>query len=108
MKYREHNQMDRASLGRRHDAFAAEIFESKTLPTNQYDRHLAVVATKIRNLVVSVEVKNCYDISVHCCEQVSSIAELDFSALLDGNFMASPDVIHQEVHQPKLVGEAHH
>lgn len=69
--------------------------------------HLAVMATKVRQLVVRVEVKNGNDVSIHCRKHTPSVAKLNLAALLDRNFVACPHVVHQEIHQAELVGEAH-
>lgn len=72
----------------------------------QLKKYLAVVSAKISELVVRVKVKHSDDVSIHRCEHAPSVAELDLPALLDGNLMARPHVIHQQVHHTDFVRKA--
>ena len=69
--------------------------------------HLAAVPAAVAHVLAGVHVIHLDHRAVHRGEVFAAVAERALAAALDAELAVRPDVVHEQVAQPELVGESH-
>mmetsp|Transcript_127451 Transcript_127451/g.360643 ORF Transcript_127451/g.360643 Transcript_127451/m.360643 type:complete len:789 (+) Transcript_127451:685-3051(+) len=69
--------------------------------------HLRLVPPQVAHHLAGVGLVDLDRVGVHGREELPAVAEAALAARLDGDLLVGAHVLHEEVHEPELVGEAH-
>mmetsp|Transcript_49926 Transcript_49926/g.79724 ORF Transcript_49926/g.79724 Transcript_49926/m.79724 type:complete len:220 (+) Transcript_49926:637-1296(+) len=65
------------------------------------------MASQIADHFAGVGLVDLDGVGVHGRKELAAMAEAHLSASLDGDLLVGPEVLHEEIHQPQLIGKAH-